>query len=840
MKNNDRKNIVILITVLTTMVLLLVGTSYYYGSTLDWLNQHWIIPDYFRQLFYDTKQLIPSFAFNIGAGQNIFNLSYYGLLSPLILISYLFPFIRMVDFVVIMIFLVLILTIILYYYWLRQRFTSQISFWGTLIFLCAGPLLFHSHRHLMFISYLPFTIMSLWGVDRLFKINKKDLLILSVFLTIMTNYYFSVSSILVVIIYAIYKYLETNKKISLKAMIYWFLNFIKHLILPIIMGAIILLPTIYVILSGRLDTNVTMNILEMIIPIINHRIFLCNGYSLGITAFTFYSIIAFAFSVKKERRFLGIVFCLLLLFPIILFILNGFMYTSGKVLIPFIPLAGLVAAYTLEEMLNKFTRKDLYLGTIVCLGMIIHLIMNIITEAEYGYIFDFCFFFLSFLLLYRFNMKKTFLTMLFLTLMFSTLISSNYDQLVDNNYLEEFLNEKTSKKVNSILTEDNSFYRISNYEHKGYSVNQVLGPEHYQATIYSSVANSNLNYFYNYSIGNENPHRNLAMNSQPLNIFYNIFMGNKYAFTETPLIGYEQLKDGVFINNHVYPVGYATRSTISINEYQKLEYPYNIEALMLNAVVKDSSNLPSLTNIKEIDLTYSLIKEGLEIKEENGIYSITAKDTNRLRLDLDQKTSDQIILLSFDMIISQSCEIGDTYITINGITNKLTCAEWKYQNNNNHFQYTLSSNQPIEFLDITFGKGKYQIGNIKTYVMEYKALVDYQKELDPFVIDRKLTYGDQIVGQIKVRDDGYFILSIPYDKGFSITVDDQPVTYEKVNEAFIGFKINKGQHKIELRYKAPYLLTGKTISLGGFMIFGWLIMTEIKRGTKDAKTKKHV
>ena len=75
------------------------GFNFLYGSSVDWDCQHYVIPDYFRQLFYKTGNLLPSFAFNLGNGQNIFNFSYYGLLNPIILISYLFPFIDMAVYV---------------------------------------------------------------------------------------------------------------------------------------------------------------------------------------------------------------------------------------------------------------------------------------------------------------------------------------------------------------------------------------------------------------------------------------------------------------------------------------------------------------------------------------------------------------------------------------------------------------------------------------------------------------------------------------------------------------------------------------------------------------------
>ena len=35
-----------------------------FGSDLDWVNQHSVLPDYFRERFYDTGQLFPDIAWD--------------------------------------------------------------------------------------------------------------------------------------------------------------------------------------------------------------------------------------------------------------------------------------------------------------------------------------------------------------------------------------------------------------------------------------------------------------------------------------------------------------------------------------------------------------------------------------------------------------------------------------------------------------------------------------------------------------------------------------------------------------------------------------------------------
>ena len=71
-KLNRKDYIYIGLTILIVLEIFLLITRgvYLFGSSLDWESQHSVLPDYFRTLFYDSKSIFPSFAFNIGNGQN--------------------------------------------------------------------------------------------------------------------------------------------------------------------------------------------------------------------------------------------------------------------------------------------------------------------------------------------------------------------------------------------------------------------------------------------------------------------------------------------------------------------------------------------------------------------------------------------------------------------------------------------------------------------------------------------------------------------------------------------------------------------------------------------------
>ena len=79
------------------------------------------------------------------------------------------------------------------------------------------------------------------------------------------------------------------------------------------------------------------------------------------------------------------------------------------------------------------------------------------------------------------------------------------------------------------------------------------------------------------------------------------------------------------------------------------------------------------------------------------------------------------------------------------------------------------------------------------------------------------------------NNDGYFTLSIPYDKGFKIKVDGQKVDYEMVNTSFIGFPISEGEHHIEIEYEAPFKKIGMSLSIFGFICYFIIIYKQKKK-----------
>jgi uncharacterized membrane protein YfhO len=216
-----------------------VGRYGIFGAKVDWLSQHSVLPEYFRQQFYATGKLFPEFAANLGGGQNIYHFAYYGLYSPLILPSYLLPFVKMSDYIMAVSITGLTASVLLFYYWLKSRKTDAgTAFILSLMFLLAGPMIGQYSGQIMFVDYMPFLCLALIGVDRYFEQEKSGLFTISVFLMIMTSFYFSIGGMLSLVLYGLHRYFEQREgnRVTVRSFLRDGLCFVRSMILAVLMS----------------------------------------------------------------------------------------------------------------------------------------------------------------------------------------------------------------------------------------------------------------------------------------------------------------------------------------------------------------------------------------------------------------------------------------------------------------------------------------------------------------------------------------------------------------------------------------------------------------------------
>lgn len=117
-----------------------------------------------------------------------------------------------------------------------------------------------------------------------------------------------------------------------------------------------------------------------------------------------------------------------------------------------------------------------------------------------------------------------------------------------------------------------------------------------------------------------------------------------------------------------------------------------------------------------------------------------------------------------------------------------------------------------------------------TYSFKLKIYVEklgtsYDKQVQQLqrqaLQDVKLTKNG-VSGNITTTQKGILTSSIPYSKGWEVTVDGKKRTVIKTNQAFIGTTLSKGKHQVTFTYHLPGLKLGALLSVLGLLLYASL------------------
>ena len=827
--SKKQKDYLIITIVIFLFVFLTYRFKYVFGSDTDWVNQHTIIPDYFRQIFYKTGNILPNMAFHYGAGQNIFNLSYYGLLSPITLISYFFPFLSMATYTKIINIILLIVSGILFYNFMESHGNDRkMCLLTSVIFILGTPLIFHMHRHTMFVNYMPFLIMGFFGVDKYLHKKKKSLLIISVFLMIMTSYYYSVVGIIVLCIYFLHEYLYYHKEAGFKKIAIDSLKFGLVIFVGVLLAGILLVPTMYTIFMGRNEGGEVYKLSKLLIPDIRFYDAFNGTYSIGLSVFGFITLLYLFFTKKRSNVIIAIILSTILFIPVFKYVLNGGLYIRAKCFIPFLPLFCYYISFFLKDLFDKKINIKWFTIYLVIIWVPLYYSNRILWF--YGL---FILFLIALLLYKKFNKK-----FIVIIVILGTLIGTNiYEALKEDDLSYELYNsyfaKEVSDSINDINSIDDTYYRTANLHYPNKTVNVIYNDHYYSTNIYSSTYNGDyLNFVRDEMISNMPEYNNFLIPSKS-NLLWNSFMGVKYVYSPYKLgYGYERVKNDIYKNKYALPIIYARSNILNVSSYNKFAYPYNEELLLNNVIVENESSDPYINfNINKIKLKYE-IKDviGIGAKKIGDSYNLIVNDDEgEFTVVIKNDISDKLLLVNISSIIENSCKLPNISIKINQEENIRTCKTWPYDNHNKIFHYIFGDND--RELKVKLLRGVYHIEGIETYLIDYQKIISTKYD----EMNIKKIEDDVILGDINVSRDGYLVTSIPYDEGFKVYIDDKEVEKEKVNKAFLGVKITKGEHSIKITYKSPWLNYGIMISGFGLLCFICIITFDFIKKKKISK-----
>lgn len=819
-----------------------VGRYGIFGAKVDWLSQHSVLPDYFRQQFYATGKLFPEFAANLGGGQNIYHFAYYGLYSPLILPSYLLPFVKMSDYIMAVSITGLTALVLLFYYWLKSRKTDAgTAFILSLMFLLAGPMIGQYSGQIMFVDYMPFLCLALIGVDRYFEQEKSGLFTISVFLMIMTSFYFSIGGMLSLVLYGLHRYFEQREgnRVTVRSFLRDGLCFVRSMILAVLMSGFFLVPTALALTGGRSKEQNT-SFASFFIPQITVERFAYSIYGIGLTTLVITVLLTGLLYRKVYEKVLTYGCVIVLVIPVFAYLLNGGLYIRDKVFIPFLPLL----CYLIGIYLEKCRKRELSFiaGMIpyIITAIFVYMARNQFVSKGIGesiwkallaesILFLICYVLYCAMKRYHKETKEILMlalpSVICLAVTMNTFYQMKPDRYVSRKLYRDVVGEQNRQAVKEALKDDDGYYRteqMGSDDENAADLNRIWDMDQNITSIYSSAYNPDYQTFRQKTFRLEEPFRNGMMQSVSKNPVFQRMMGVRYIVSDSDVPGYTLVKKcgttGIYQNKDAAPVMYATDRVMTEEEYKKLAFPYNQTAFLEYAVVGEHT--------ESSDQNIMTAYEPVSLKMANNRTTGGAEQKT-----IQQEGQKQILFLR--LRVDNAHPNKDVAVWINGIRNKLSAKDHVYYNENKIFIYAVPLKDGEDNISVTFGKGKYRLRHVQAYLgsLPERSELLYQSEIQ---VDKKQTEDNVIQGTIRVKKDGWFITSIPYDKHFKIYIDGKETEIQKVNTAFLGCKIESGNHEVKIIYHAPGTTTGKVLSLIGIAGFVLVLVRE-KRKQKNTR-----
>ncbi len=95
----------------------------------------------------------------------------------------------------------------------------------------------------------------------------------------------------------------------------------------------------------------------------------------------------------------------------------------------------------------------------------------------------------------------------------------------------------------------------------------------------------------------------------------------------------------------------------------------------------------------------------------------------------------------------------------------------------------------------------------------------------------------RIIGNIEAENSGLMVITVPYDRGWQVMVDNRQVETMPIDDGLLSFELPEGAHRIELRFVPDKFVLGLIISLVSIMLLIFISVFSKYRKRKAAYNK---
>lgn len=809
MKNQIKKYRGYLITFfLTTIFLLLLFKilGIFEGSLVisDLKSQYY---PFLMQVRRWLTREIELYNFNMGMGDSFLGTFYYYMSSPFNILTL---FIRDINILAItLVVLKLSFSSIFCYKYLKYQFKEEkivyLTIFSLLYAISSFSLSYYMHIEFLDI-YMLFPLLLL-GIDKKVKEGKNFQYIIILLLIIFCNYYLAYMVCIFSFIYFNYRCLIN--KVTFKELLRKEIDFIIIIFLTCLTASIVLLPIIteigsYSRQNGMLFGGEKIKLGFNFFDVVRHYIVgdlssitiqNANNYYIY-TSIIIIPLVYFYYinkDIPKREKILTTIILLILVLSIgcnyINYMWHGFAPTNfinGRytfMFILFILMISIKSIYNIKEYKLYHYIISFF---IVLIPVIIYIIMMKSIKIPIDYIIKVVLVFIFILILKLIpDIKK--LNLLLTILLIIELGWNSYTCLNRFKYNLKLNNDDYQECIEYIKNKENTkFYRIEDniVETENYAtLYNYYGIDYFMSTIKKDL----VDFFINLNVGDHGKTKNGISYDGSYNLISSLL--NVKYYIET-----------LNINNDVYKkISDIGKYAIYENE-ESLELGYMVDEKILETKL-DDNGLENINNIyRNMTNTDKNVVEKAEVKKEsNELYSFTNTNNRDFYVLVDLKGWEQYY---------QSLKVS--------INDELLA------NTNNTYLYKVKNNyKENELLNIQISANEQTFNDIiGVYVYYYnddiyKECIDKLKRNQLEVTN---IINNQLEGIISVDEENILFTSIPYNSDLDIYVDGVKTEKIKLLNTFIGIRLDKGEHRIMIKYRPKMLYISIIPSLCGLML----------------------
>ena len=823
MKKNLKKYLPEILTFIVPILIMLisciVNKTYPFGKEIlpkyDGYYQYAGFTSYYKNVLLGNESLFYSFKGLLG--YNFYATSIYYMFNPTNLLCIFSTSENILEYYTFIILLRIGLSGFTMCKYLKYKFKNQSNL-RYIIFSISYALM--AYNVCYFFNYMYFDTVVLFpivvlGLDKLIYERKNRLYIISLTLSIISNFYIGYMVCIFSLLYFIYNIViyKLDKNIIK--------DFIISSLLSGFMCMIIIIPEASELLKGKallytsskteyFKFNMNfLNIFYKFLPGSTSNYDLKYGMvNIYVSLFVIILVIKYFFNKKisKKERIATLIFILFFLFSISFNLLdfawqlfqkpiwypNRYIFTFSFFLI----------TIAMKEITNITYKTNIKENLIIIISFILLTLYSIISLKIHNDNLKIISYILGIILILQYTFflnnknAKYLLVMLFFievttNAIFTLKIMGKTTTMTQYKTNEE-INEKAVKHIKEIENKDNNFYRMelsTSTVHNSPSLLNYNGINHFNSVKNAKTLNF-LNKF-NYQVIDDT-----SVEFNNYNPYLTSLLGIKYINGSKDEMYYENVYNEnpyMYLNKDALSLGYM----IYNKEFKESNSSYQNTENLINSMLN--------TDIKRYKVIDNFNGEDTEIKEIDNKKYVISKTS--IKIEMEDKASNSMFLIpsrNISFVANYSIFINDEEIKDAVIKQSPI-----FINKGDTYKIIIKSNL-----------SKTELNSLKWYQIDYDKYIETINELkkNEFNIT-KYNKDDHIEGNIDVNNDkNVLLLTIPYDKGWNIYVDDNKVNYDICFDSFICLDLDKGKHNIKMNYVPSGFIVGLIISSLAFIV----------------------